>query len=288
MTDPGTGKEAGNVSRRAVLTIVVHADGKARVGGVPVTVPAGSDIAAVRAAAMAAAVSIVARTGRAMRALAHEPDGSTWPLVVHPDGTVEDGAEAGASGEAAAPRDTATAAGASPVRHPAAAAAPGTLVLGTVLLTPVEVPPPPQRLRSRLERIGEAGGSGNIEAAVAMVADLERDVSAEFGEGHPYALQARAVKAHVSAIAHDWVRAADTYLGIAAAWLEVDGAAGSQVMQSASNAHACWLRVPGAGESERIGEAVVRLWQQVPGADRQLRAARLRRDEAGRQAALIP
>ncbi|MFI1648645.1 hypothetical protein ACH4XT_17130 [Streptomyces avidinii] len=285
MADPGTGTGAGLESHQAVLTIVVYADGRASVGGAPVKVDGSADIAVVRAAAMAAAISIVARMGRSMRAVAHEPDGSSWPLVIHPDGIVEDGSQSGAAGEPAVPHDAVAEAGDLTLGHANAAPAGGTLFLGTVGSVPVELPPPPERLRSRLERIGEAGGSGNFEAAATMVADLERDVSAEFGETHPYTLQARAVRAHVSALAHDWARAADTYLGIAQAWLDVDGAAGSQVMQNASNAHACWLRVSGPAESERIGEAVVRVWQQVSGADRQLRAARLRKRAVSRQAA---
>ncbi len=71
----------------------------------------------------------------------------------------------------------------------------GTLFLGTLGSVPVEMPPPPERLRTRLERIGEAGAAGNIEAAVTLAADLEHDVGSEFGRKHPYTLQARAVRA---------------------------------------------------------------------------------------------
>ncbi len=67
MADPDTGAGTGRTTQQPALTIVVHADGKASVGGVPVTVPERADIAAVRAAAMTAATSLVARTGRSMR-----------------------------------------------------------------------------------------------------------------------------------------------------------------------------------------------------------------------------
>ncbi|MDA5282536.1 hypothetical protein [Streptomyces sp. Isolate_45] len=283
--DPGTGTGVGLASHQVALTIVVHADGTASVGGVPVKVDGTTDIAVVRAAAMAAAISLVARMGRSIRAVAREPDGGTWPLVIHPNGLVEDGSRVGLDDKPASPRGAVPVADGPAVRRGAAAAASGTLVLARVGLPEIEPPPPPERLRSRLERIGEAGSSGNFEAAVTMAADLERDVRTEFGKVHPYVLQARAVRAHVSFLAHDWVRAADSYLGIAQAWLSGEGATCSQAMLNAANAHACWLRVSDATEGERIGEAVIRLWQKMPGAERQLRAACARKGGSGRQSA---
>jgi hypothetical protein len=269
------------------LAIVVYADGRASVGGVPVVVPDAGDLAAVRAAVMRTAIGMAARQGRPLRALAFEPDGETWPLLIHPDGTVEEDTEA----EASAGGADGTSAGASTLSLLASPAPPRGPRTETIVLNPqwsdvVQTPQPPERFRDRLARIAEAGEGGRIEAAMTLAADLEREAGLLFGATHPHVLQARAVRAHISTLAHDWGRAAEVYLDITAAWLEVSGDRSAQVRENAGNAHYCWVRVADPQEGERIGEAVVRTWLKVPGARRELEAARRRRDDLGRRSSL--
>ncbi|MCX4763813.1 hypothetical protein OG562_23160 [Streptomyces sp. NBC_01275] len=281
MTDPAAQRETGRETPQ--LTIVVYADGRASVGGVPVVVPDGGDLAAVRGAALSTALGMAVRQGRPLRALAFEPDGSTWPLLLHPDGRVEEDAEAaehdpsGRTGGRTPPAGVPTALPASPAspRGPRTQ----TIVLNAQWSDAVETPEAPERFRDRLARISEAGGSGRIEAALTLAADLEREVALLFGSSHPHVLQARAVRAHIITLANDWTRAADLYLALTADWLELSGDRSAQVRQCAANAHYCWLRVTDPEEYERIGEAVVRIWLKVPGTEPQLRAARRHRDQ---------
>ncbi|MEU2717793.1 hypothetical protein [Streptomyces sp. NPDC007205] len=69
-----------------LITIVMTQDGTVLVNDVAVPVPAGAD---PRAAGVAAAAEHVTRLGlaRPVRANATEPDGTVWPLLIHPDGT---------------------------------------------------------------------------------------------------------------------------------------------------------------------------------------------------------
>ncbi|MGW0704885.1 hypothetical protein ACWD4G_02730 [Streptomyces sp. NPDC002643] len=261
------------------LMIVVYADGRASVGGVPVTVPAGGDLAAVRGAALHKAIGMAARQGRTLRALAFEPDGSTWPLLIHPDGQVDEEVEPDA--QAVGPGQGTSGAGAVPL--PSAPASPRgprtqTIVLNSQWVSAVESPEAPERFRERLARIAEAGERGRIEAALTLAMDLEREVALLYGERHPHVLQARAVWVHVVTLANDWVRAADLYLALAAEWLDRSGDRSHQVRGNATNGHFCWLRVTGLEEHERIGEAVVRMWLKLPGSERQLTAARRHRE----------
>lgn len=291
MRDSAVGPEAGEAM--PPLAIVVYENGRASVGGVPVVVPDEGDLSAVRAAAMRTAIGMAAEQGRALRALAFEPDGSTWPLVIHPDGQVEEDVEpepySGPDGAREA-SDGTPATGSSTLPLMVSPAGPRGPRTETLVLNPgrsdiVQIPQAPERFRDRLARIAEAGEAGRIEAAMTLVVDLEREVALLFGSSHPHVLQARAVRAHVSALAQDWVRAADLYLGITKAWLD-SGGGSAQIRRNATNAHYCWLRVVDPEESERIGEAVVRTWLKVPGAQAHLDAARRSRDGIRRRTSL--
>lgn len=69
-----------------LVTIAMAKDGTVVVNEQPVPVPAGAD---PRAVGVAAAAEHVVRLGlaRPVRARATEPDGTVWPLLIHPDGT---------------------------------------------------------------------------------------------------------------------------------------------------------------------------------------------------------
>ncbi|MFI9724530.1 hypothetical protein ACIHFE_33710 [Streptomyces sp. NPDC052396] len=76
-----------------LVTIVMTQDGTVLVNDAAVPVPAGSD---PRAAGVVAAAEHVTRLGltRSVRARAMEPDGTVWPLLIHPDGTATPAGEA--------------------------------------------------------------------------------------------------------------------------------------------------------------------------------------------------
>ncbi|GGN67308.1 hypothetical protein GCM10011579_039700 [Streptomyces albiflavescens] len=275
----------GPSARTPKLTIVLYANGQASVGGVPVAAPDPHDLAGVRAAAMRTAIGMAVDRGQSLQALAFEPDGSIWPLVIHPDGRVEeDAAQEPYSAAEEYPIGESESGSSSPSspRGPRTE----TIVLHAGWTDAVQTPPPPEALRDRLARIGEAGATGRVEVAVMLAVDLEREAALLYGATHPHVLQSRAVRAHVSTLAHDWIRAADLYLGIAEDWLHMSGDRSFQVRENAANAHACWRRITHPQESERVGEAVVRMWLKVPGAERYLHAARRRRDWLRRQLSL--
>lgn len=79
-TDPTT------VPPAPLVTIVLSSNGTATVDNTPVPPPLpGQDI---RTAALIEVTVRAARMGRAVRAVAKEPNGSVWPLIVDVDGTV--------------------------------------------------------------------------------------------------------------------------------------------------------------------------------------------------------
>ncbi|MFD7712219.1 hypothetical protein ACFV6E_38880 [Streptomyces sp. NPDC059785] len=269
----------GAAAPREQLSIVLYADGRASVGGIPVAVPNGSDLTAVRDAVLRTAVAMAAQRQAPLRAVAFEPDGLSWPLVIHPDGVVEEDLE---QGGAPAPGSATLQLMAAVVRRGPRTE---TLVLNPSWSDVVELPPAPERFCGRLAEIARAGEAGRVEAAMALATDLEHEIVRDHGPSHPNTLNARAVRAHVGTLAHDWPRAAGLYLDVAGAWLDVAGERSIQVRLSAGNAHSCWCRVTDPAEAARIGEAVVRMWRKVPGAQRELAAARHRLDTVTRRTA---
>ena len=86
---PGQASDPRTVPPWPVLAITLAADGTATVDGVAVPRVPGCD---PRATAIAAAARAAAARGlnRAVRATATDPDGTAWPLIIHPDGTATD------------------------------------------------------------------------------------------------------------------------------------------------------------------------------------------------------
>ncbi|GGO98036.1 hypothetical protein [Wenjunlia tyrosinilytica] len=278
------------------LTIVVDEQGAASVDGVPVPVPEGSGLDAARAAAMGAAIELAGARGAAVRAVAHEPNGDVWRLVVHPDGRVEEDTAPPGPDQPADPGDAAGAAvpeaggGPEQPEQPAPAPVPeheqpGSEGSASRTPPPIAVlaPEAPGRYREQLARIAVAGQTGRLDAAVEMSRHLERSIAESYGEHHPYVLHARAVRGHIAYLADDWAQAADVYAGIAAAWLLTAGPQHSQTQRNAVNAYTAWTRITKPGEAERIGQSLMRLWLDTADTER-LAATRQRLDELARAA----
>lgn len=270
--------------RSPMLTIVLYADGSASVGGVPVQVPRGADLTEVRTAAVETAAGIAGSRGESMYTVAIEPDGSVWPLLIHPDGRVEEAPEEDAyprpfpggpdaAGEPAPDAHQPSSGPVPPAPPPPVPGPPEDAGGGREGGAAVQPPQPPQHIQDRLDRISASGETGHVEAAATMAVDLEKTVVSVYGEEHPYTLHVRAIRAHIAVLALDWPRAADLYLQIAEAWMRTSGAHNSQTRVNATNAHACWRYIQDRREAERVGEAMTLLWSRIPGAESFLRRA---------------
>jgi len=92
MTGPATPRIPG----WPILRIRLTQDG-AEIDGTPIRSAPGED---PRQTALRAAAATAVQLGRPVRAAATDPDGTTWPLIIHPDGS------ATAIGEPIRPRRT--------------------------------------------------------------------------------------------------------------------------------------------------------------------------------------
>jgi hypothetical protein len=95
---PPEGVRPGEVPAWPTLAITLHAEGRAQVEGREV--PQVDGFSAREAAVAAAALHLRALgLDRPARAVATDPDGTVWPLIIHPNGSAE-----GAGEPAAVPR----------------------------------------------------------------------------------------------------------------------------------------------------------------------------------------
>ncbi len=83
---PPDGIDPANVPAWPLVRIVLTAEGKAFVNDEPVHQPEGKE---PREAAVGAAAVLIGQLGlaRPVRAVAVDPDGTAWPLIIHPNGT---------------------------------------------------------------------------------------------------------------------------------------------------------------------------------------------------------
>ncbi|GAA1377106.1 hypothetical protein ACFPK5_00280 [Streptomyces beijiangensis] len=114
-------------------------------------------------------------------------------------------------------------------------------------------------------RIRTLAEAGRLPDAVRMAVALDDAVGRAHGPSHPSSLEARAVRAHVTAEAGDLLAAVALYRDVAERW----ALQGAQVAaeQTADSAHALWLRITDPDQAIAAGTAVVRMRTQIPGAD---------------------
>lgn len=242
--------EIAEIPAWPVVPIELGADGSARVEGDPVPVAAGEDPRAAAVRVVAATARII---GRPVRAEAREADGTTWPLIVTPDGAV---VPAG-PGRPPAPakrrtpfasrrRNPRPAAPATPDR-PGPTGAPGP----SARPAPGRWPAPDEAERAILRRV-EAELRGGRTASAEAVA---RELAAHGAD------PAREVLAYVAFVAGDAAEAAVIYaeLALAARRADAPDGGGPHAERLAGNARLCLRRVSDPDRAAAVAALVDRL-----------------------------
>ena len=107
--------------------------------------------------------------------------------------------------------------------------------------------------------------AGRMEQAVTLSTQLDEHAAGTFGLSHPEALRIREAHAHVTALAGDPVGGIRLYRDVAERWLYQG--AGQEAEAVADRAHALWLEIPDLETAVAAGVAMVRMRNQIPGAD---------------------
>ncbi|MEU1132621.1 hypothetical protein ABZ383_22630 [Streptomyces sp. NPDC005900] len=293
MTDPGTTpSESEMVPRWPLYRLTAEPDGTVRISGpaAPST-PLPDRGASVEAVA---ALTAMLTPPRPVHAEAVDEDGTVWPLLIHPDGTV---IEAGPQQRAKGPRrrlrvrqrpqpapaphpvgmqSPATGPG-SPASPPAADEHLATVARSVIEpeatvepsplrkadeapdpTAPLPIPPSTMRIRALAE-------AGQLAEAL-MVATLYDDAAARtHGPSHRAAIEAREIRAHITVENGDLAAGIALYRDAAERWaLQGEHVAAGE---AAGRAHALWLRITDPAQAITTGEAIVRMRTQIPGPD---------------------
>lgn len=125
-------------------------------------------------------------------------------------------------------------------------------------------PPPPPRYADQLRAIAQTGQLGRIEAAAAMCASLQTQVSQEHGEDSAVSWRMLTIRAHITALAGDHQQAARFYTD-ATQDLTRHRAPRIEVKQAAVNALLCWQRMRDRVAALPVGDRIVAVLQHSLG-----------------------
>ncbi|MFJ9423208.1 hypothetical protein [Streptomyces sp. NPDC101249] len=234
-------------------TLTVHADGRVDAAG-PLVPPATYPH---RGAAVGTVAGASARLGRPVRATATEADGTTWHLVVAPDGSV---GELPAERAPARRRGTRAAARAP---GPTTTTAPGAATGPEAATGPRDGDEP--AIADGLARVAEHLEAGRIDRAAELAARLDRRASGTLGVSHPDALRIREVLARISALLGDPAAGARLFRDVAERWHYRGDHEDAE--SAAARAVALWLQITDLDTALATGTSMVRLRNQIPGAD---------------------
>ncbi|MFH8350465.1 hypothetical protein [Streptomyces sp. NPDC018045] len=223
--------------------------------------------------AAAAVAALAAQLTRPVRAEASDPDGTVWPLIIEPSGTV--------TADGPARRDTsrrrkATArrpqapAGPAPVPAPrnepepppARAAEPTQSPRPPAPAEPARPAPQPAPSFLRIRPLEQAG---DLDGAADLAAELDDATARTHGPSHPEAVRAREIRAYLNVQRGDLTAAAHLYRDVAERQFhQGDHPAAAE---SASRAHALWLQVTDVTVAVGLGTAIIRMRSLIPGQD---------------------
>ncbi|MGW3424489.1 hypothetical protein [Streptomyces phaeochromogenes] len=230
VTDPNS------VPLTPVYTIVISEDDEARIDGQPVArLPHHKD---ARDAAIAELAVRAARRDRPVRAIAKEPDGSVWPIIVDFDAEVT---------PLDAPHPVPTTVERQPAHMPAATREAAVLPppVGEPLIPAPVVPTVdwmaalPADFEEMFARVQTAGVEGGAVAAAVAAEDLEDALDDAFGPMHPYTVNVLGLRASLVLHTADWRTSMELHLR-AAERRHLMQAPRAETLRLAHNAHFCW------------------------------------------------
>ncbi|MET8945458.1 hypothetical protein ABZX30_18200 [Streptomyces sp. NPDC004542] len=140
-----------------------------------------------------------------------------------------------------------------------AAPAPGT--------TPADRGLPPETLRARLVRVAEVAQDGRPQDAVALAAQLDQDVTAEYGELHLHTVQVREVRGYLAALMADHATGLAWYLHAVQLRVTIQGPGHPDVEEATRRAYSLWRAMPPEADRQRLGAELLTIATDIHGAD---------------------
>ncbi|WBB62020.1 hypothetical protein O7599_05625 [Streptomyces sp. WMMC500] len=247
-----------------------------------------------RAHALQAVADIASRTlrpPRPVRVEALDVDGTAWPLLAHPDGTVSEAGPPRRTGKKSkkgkptpprrtpapppppAPAPQANAPSGPPRRGsgPSATRPPAPALPRRTEPAEADRPAPPPRCKPRpgpihtTRVIQQHIDAGDLDIAAALAAQLDESAADAHGPSHPEALRARRLRGELAAVRGDLPGAVSILRDVAERWWH--GGYRTEAERAADQAHHVWLAITELDAATRAGHSILRMRTQIPGPD---------------------
>ncbi|MFF5924176.1 hypothetical protein ACFY8C_38500 [Streptomyces flavochromogenes] len=231
------------VPAEPIYTITLTATG-AYIDGQPVP-GSSTDAEESRRAALREIYVKAALHGRAVRLVAKEADGTTWPMIMDTGGNVI---------TLHAP-------------HPVPPSPAATTSAAPPLLAPAASPQPahdwaaplPPAYQALYDDLRTAESAGDLPNAVALAARLEEELTATYGPLHPHAVNVATLRASLTLrLGGDWYETVELLVHTALRRREAGAQPVQDTVGTARNAHAAW-RSLARGDAEGAAELAERV-----------------------------
>lgn len=128
----------------------------------------------------------------------------------------------------------------------------------------------PETLRARLVKVAEVAQAGHLPDAAALAAQLDQDVTAEYGELHLHTVQVREVRGYLAALAGDHPSGLSWYLHAAQLRVTLQGPGHPDVEAATRRAYSLWRSMPPEAERQRLGADLLTIASDIHGPDSQV------------------
>ena len=124
-----------------------------------------------------------------------------------------------------------------------------------------------ETLRARLAKVAEVAQQGLLDDAVALAAQLDQDVTAEYGEAHLHTVQVREVRGYLAALMGDYAAGLAWYLHAAQLRVTVQGPSHPDVEAATRRAYSLWRSMPDEADRQRFGGDLLTVATDIHGPD---------------------
>ncbi|MGW7260532.1 hypothetical protein [Streptomyces sp. NPDC054834] len=125
----------------------------------------------------------------------------------------------------------------------------------------------PETLRARLVKVAEVAQGGRMDDAAALAAQLDQDVTAEYGEVHLHTVQVREVRGYLAALMADHATGLAWYLHAVQLRVTIQGPGHPDVEEATRRAYSLWRAMPPEADRQRLGNELLTIATDIHGAD---------------------
>jgi hypothetical protein len=126
---------------------------------------------------------------------------------------------------------------------------------------------PAEALRTRLVKVAEVAQGECLEDAVELAAQLDQDVTAEYGDVHLHTVQVREVRGYLAALAGDHATGLAWYLHAVQLRVTIQGPGHPDVEAATRRAYSLWRAMPPESDRQRLGTELLTIVTDIHGSD---------------------